>query len=566
MATACLINIYESYSDRGAFVQKAPWMSKEIDEEELVVGNPLPQWNSFPAPLVKFYDGKRLDLEYEGKIYSIKTGEEIELTRWMSSQQYGVTCEHIQCVKVVPMEIIYKGNWQSGSTIRQVLEGPVGDGEVWYPNGDKFKGYFHLSFASINGPAYAAEGRYDFADGSYIEHAWLVTSSNRKTFFLTGVYRIKHPDAEDSIAMFLRGKRYGFELTFRKTLSSFPPDPHAKEWYANERIWHGPDGSNDDPEVLDYDIDETDVNSIRLTLKLRTREGINYKVIQKGGRYEANKYDQMIYDPSVKSTLYYPNGDSIDHYGSCVRCFHPYDGWITIHNAKTGKMRSEEWKKGEMVNAQEWKYDIGASKSLELPDPFGQGMAQANVWAIGRTKGHIEYAYGEWVYDGKMVDNRPEGHGVLVGDRFRHEGCRYEGEFHEGRCHGKGVFENTKAGIRQEGMFVAGVYQEPNAATAPITLHARYGHQHWSASGSGDWTYEECDFEPKLGRLIFVGFGDIEIARIEKDCITLTQHDKTYMLAPGCELHFSAEIEGREWSDGCSYDGDDYSLALTWKE
>ena len=134
-------------------MQKAPWVSREVEEEEIVVGEELPQWDSFPAPIVTFFDGKRLDLAYEGKTYSIKTSEEIELTRWMSSQQYGVTCEHIQCVKVVTTEIIYKGNWQSGSTIRQVLEGPVGDGEVWYPNGDKFKGYFHLSFANINGPA-----------------------------------------------------------------------------------------------------------------------------------------------------------------------------------------------------------------------------------------------------------------------------------------------------------------------------------------------------------------------------------------------------------------------------
>lgn len=565
MATACIINIYESYSDRGAFVQKAPWVSKEIDEEDLVVGNPLPQWDSFPSPVVKAYDGKQLDLEYEGKTYSIKTGEEVELTSWISSQQYGVTCEHIQCVKVVPTEIFYKGGWQFGETIRQVLEGPVGDGQVWYPNGDKFKGWFHLNYACINGPAYAAEGRYDFADGSYIEHAWLVTSSDRKTFFLTGVYRIKHPDSEDSIAMFMRGKRYGFELTFQKTLSSFPPNVHAKEWYANERIWHGPEGADDDPEVLDYDIDESDENCTALTLTLRDRTG-TYRVVQKGGRYESNKYNNSIFTPSVKCTLYYPKGNSIDHYGVCIRCFRPYDGWITVHDAKTGKMRSEEWKKGEMVNAQEWKYDIGASKRLDLPDPFGQGMTYAYVWAIGRTKGHIEYAKGEWVYDGKMADNRPEGLGVLVGDDFRHEGCRYEGEFHEGRCYGKGLFENTKAGIRQEGTFVEGVYQEPNAATEPITLSVKWDKSHWSTGGGDSKKHEEYDMEAKLGRLSIVGFGDIEVARIEKGCITLTRWGDTFLLTPGSTLHFSAEIEGREWSDGCVYDGDDYDLELTWRE
>ena len=33
---------------------------------------------------------------------------------------------------------------QFGDTIRQELDGPIGEGEVTYPNGDHFKGYFHL--------------------------------------------------------------------------------------------------------------------------------------------------------------------------------------------------------------------------------------------------------------------------------------------------------------------------------------------------------------------------------------------------------------------------------------
>ena len=107
---------------------------------------------------------------------------------------------------------IYKGGWQLGDTIRQELEGPIGEGEVTYPNGDHFKGYFHLSYASINGPAYAADGRYDFADGSFIEKAWIDTSSDQTIFDLHGVFRIHHPQGHDSIAMFFRNKRIGFEL------------------------------------------------------------------------------------------------------------------------------------------------------------------------------------------------------------------------------------------------------------------------------------------------------------------------------------------------------------------
>ena len=71
----------------------------------------------------------------------------------------------------------------------------------------------------------------------------------------------------------------------------------------------------------------------------------------------------------------------------------------------------------------------------------------------------------------------------------------------------------------------------------------------------------------ELGDLKFIGFGSMKIARIEKNCITLTRWDKdTYQLTPGETLKLSDTIEGREWSDGCVYDGDDYKLELTWKK
>ena len=46
--------------------------------------------------------------------------------------------------------------------------------------------------------------------------------------------------------------------------------------------------------------------------------------------------------------------------------------------------------------------------------------------------------------------------------------------------------------------------------------------------------------------------------------ITLAHHGSTYVLKPGKSLQFYAEIEGREWSDGCVYDYDNYSLTITW--
>ena len=71
--------------------------------------------------------------------------------------------------------------------------------------------------------------------------------------------------------------------------------------------------------------------------------------------------------------------------------------------------------------------------------------------------------------------------------------------------------------------------------------------------------------EAKTGRLgVFIGFYDLKVERIEGDKITLTHDGSTYVLTPGESLRFYAEIEGREWSDGCVYDSDEYSLTITW--
>ncbi|MBR1687156.1 MAG: hypothetical protein IJ710_01325 [Prevotella sp.] len=448
-------------------------------------------------------------------------------------------------------ELVYKGGWQWGDTILQRLEGPIGDGEVWYPNGDHFKGAFHLSYASINGPAYAADGRYEFADGSYIEQAWINTSKDRKPEWwgLRGLFRIHHPEGPDSIAMFLRGgKRYGFELFLGEK-------PRVIAWYAGEEMAC-------ELEVTDYAIEGPKEDCMTLTLTLRNGTD-EYRVRQQGGDWEQNNYDTYIYKLTTRGYVWLPNGDSIDHYGSGVRLFQPYDGYLTTHCAATGKKRSERWENGEQKEAEAWEYDTAAAEQLRLPHPFGgEEQLDAKLW----PDGHLVYGYDQWVYDGPLADRRPEGRGVLVGNSYGTRGRRYEGEFRNGRCEGQGTFVNEEAGLRQEGQWVAGVYQEAEAAETPIVLHAHYGHRSWSISSSGDWEYEDSDVPAQLGRLGFTGFRDIEIARIERHCITLTQGRHTHLLTPGGQLHFSAEIEGREWSDGCVYDGDDYSLDLTWKE
>ena len=536
MATACYINHYLSYSDRGAFVQREPSRRVLIDEADIKVGEPLPQWNDIHPPIVTAYDGQRLDLEYNGKAFSIKVGEEQLIDEGILSQQYGVTEYSQTTVKVISTQLVYKGEWQQGSTVSQKLEGPVGNGEVWYPNGDYFKGYFHLSYGSISGPAYAADGRYTFADGSYIEHAWIHTSKDRTPdgWGLHGVFRIHHPKGSDSIALFCRGgKRYGMELFLDEKT------PRVKEWYADEEMirWERDEPKKIKISVADYQLDETSrVDCLRMELTVND-QGREYRIVQEGGDYETNQYDNNIYKPSTRVTLFLPNGDSIDHYGFGTRMFESYDGYVTYHNAKAGKCRQEVWANGKMVKAEEWRYDKRAAEKKQLPHPFGQGKTEALVW----KDGHIEYTAEQWVYDGEMAYGFPQGKGVLTGGKYNHEGERYEGEFQ------------------------AGIFQKSDAATAPIMLHVRYGHQWWTAYDRGDWKWVESDIEAAIGWLDFIGFCDVKIARINQKGITLTSGTETRVLTPGETIRFYAEIEGREWSDGCVYDGDDYQLLLTWK-
>ncbi len=438
---------------------------------------------------------------------------------------------------MVATDIIYKGGWQQASTILQKLAGPIGDGEVWYPNGDHFKGAFHLSFACISGPAYAADGRYEFADGSYIENAWIHTSKDKKPqcWGLHGVFRIHHHQGPDSIAMFCAGgKRYGFELYLDEK------KPWVEEWYADDRfVRHSASNELLRYEVMDYELEETNRHECT-TLKLTLKDGDNiYRIEQRGGGYTTNNYDEKVYSPSTRVTVFLPNGDSLDHYGDDVRDFKPYSGYVDVHCAETGMCRNEHWKDGELLETREWKRDYRASSQLMLPNPTGaEGEMRANVW----KNGHIEYNNGEWIYDGEVKDSRPDGQGVLVGDNY-----------HNGRCF--------------EGAFVDGVYvNEENGFTGVIMLHVKSGHRHWSISSTGDWEYEEEDMQAKLGSLGISGFWSYEITRITEDCITIEFYKERYELRPDQPLNLFSEIEGDERSDGCVYDGDDYSLELTWKK
>ena len=429
--------------------------------------------------------------------------------------------------------IKYKGDWQHGSVILQTLEGPIGDGIVDYPNGDRFEGAFHLSYAHINGPAYAADGRYTFADGSVIEHAWINTSKNLEVMDLIGIYRIKHAKGPETITPFYCHKRNGLELVLDST-------PYAIEWYEGEKL--------QELEVASYEFEQIDEDCSELTITL----GDGTIIRQSSGAREQNQYDRWVFQTSLHSSIIFPDGISFEYYGYKLKHLKPYDGRITVHSLN-GKYHREEWKEGTLVETEKEQWDENAAKEMRLPDPFDPSdLVKALVW-----DGHIVYSYGRWLYDGDMKDDRPNGIGTIVGGFSETEGRRYEGEFKDGLCHGYGVFTFLEGNVTKDGEWVKGSFQETEAPDGPILLNV--------------WLYgDETDkqkVEAKVGSFpYFTGFSGLRIDRIEKRAITFSFYDETKVLTQGETIHFHNEIDGPEDHDGCVYESYDYYLDITWKE
>lgn len=357
MAVICYINLYRSYSDRGSFVQKDAWQTSSVDEHELRVGERLAHWPSYKAPIVKRYNpGKNnylqyipatLELEYEGRTIILHPGDEVQVDSSLFNAEHGVECSILKCVKMVNTRPVYIGGWQFKDVILQRLEGPYGKGVVHYPNGDLFEGTFSLSYQSINQQAYTASGRYTFADGSYIEEAWINTDSQGQTFEMQGVYRIKHPSGPESIAMFCKGQRYGIELLIDAEKPSF------KEWYADELL------QREQPlELVDYALDDSRGELLlALSVTLRGEEGV-YRVQQRGGRIYQNHYENYIYQPRTEVDVELPNGDFYeDWHGYGLRLLEPYGFYVVRHCAATRKQRQERWENGVMIESADWQDD-----------------------------------------------------------------------------------------------------------------------------------------------------------------------------------------------------------------
>lgn len=433
----------------------------------------------------------------------------------------------------------YSGNWQYGNTIRQELTGPIGDGTIEYENGDKFSGHFHLSYAHINGSCYCADGKYTFADGSFIEKAWIVTSSDLEVMDLLGLFRIKHPDGPDSIAFFHRNKKYGLEIVL-------DTKPYAIEWYANEKLR--------ELEVASYETTQPADNCMNISITLND----GTKVVQRSGKYELNDYDQRIFEPHIDGDIYYPDGTSYSHWGWGLKYLKPFEGWGEMH-LTNGKSTKQHWKNGKLVESEPEKWDYRGSTKAKLPNPFNADKTiQANVW-----DGHIEYSYRQWVYDGEIADNIPNGKGILVGDNTDTRGRRYEGEFKDGLCHGKGIF--TFGDICQEGEWQNGVFQNPETPAEAPTLNFYWHHNSWSMGGRDDNESKKWDAEAKLGDLDVQGFHGLKIEEITRDAIKISRYDNVKTLLKGECIGFSNSIDGYEDHEGCVWNGDDYDLTISWK-
>lgn len=101
--------------------------------------------------------------------------------------------------------------------------------------------------------------------------------------------------------------------------------------------------------------------------------------------------------------------------------------------------------------------------------------------------------------------------------------------------------------------------------TQEVKLQIQYGHRSWTVYKSDPWEYETIERVFKAGdKLEMVGFYGHQITEITDACIVIEFSEERYILTHDEPLHLFSKIEGREWSDGCVYDGDDYSIDVVW--
>ena len=431
---------------------------------------------------------------------------------------------------------LYYGKWQFGDTVKQLLEGPIGEGAIDYPNGDRFEGFFHLSYACINGPAYAARGKYLFANGDVVDDCW-IDGNDR----LMGVFRMKCHDGTNHITMWIDGKKWGLEVIKGEqvVVVNYEDDVEVQRW--DDRVSYTYTENADAENLLVVNIPGG-----------RT-------VTQEGGKVEHGA-------SHPRCETRFDNGNMFRHLGTSIyRYMKPWNGHANFYDASTGKSIDGKWEEGKQVDERaEWKYDIRGCKEVMIPtDPFGNKLLLASkVW-----DGYIEYGYGV-VYEGEMKDGLPEGKGTFTNNQsveYKAEPRRYEGSFHQGLAHGEGIYSYPSAGIRQEGLWIEGKFIDEEAPAEPIMLHVEWSDDRWSMSGSSKITKESYDIVAKVGSLDIQGFHSVHIEEVRRNLITFKNYG-SYMkvLTPGESIHFSNSIDGYEDHEGCVWNGDDYSITISW--
>lgn len=424
----------------------------------------------------------------------------------------------------------YHGDWQEGSVILQKLEGPVGNGSIDYPNGDRFEGYFHLSFAHINGPAYMGQGTYTFASGDRIEHCW-INGRDR----LQGVYETLHTDGTRSIAMWHNGERTDIEIADSGKTCNYRERGLLIHAYSQSDFNYG----------YTYTPDGHGFNRLEVTLH--------------NGMRLVHQFKDNGNEPDLFCEIYYPDGDWMEYRGwNTLKEYRPWEGVFTYHRCADSMKKYGTWKNGAPQEPS-WEHDEQGARHIHVAlDPYGRPFGHdILLW----PDGHTQWGYG-YHYEGGLKEGLPEGHGVFYDDAGR----RYEGEFHEGLCHGEGTYTFPAAGIAQTGRWERGRFLDGKEPTAPILLKVHWQHNHCSPAGEFPQGEEEWTVEAKLGELDLPRYTDgltieaIESGRIVVSCYG---HD-IKQLTPGQTVGYLREVEGREYSDGIVYESDEYSIRITW--
>ncbi|MBP3203132.1 MAG: hypothetical protein J6M31_05950 [Bacteroidales bacterium] len=433
----------------------------------------------------------------------------------------------------------YIGNFQFKDTIREELQGPIGKGKVLYKNGDRFEGYFHLSFAHISGPCYCADGTYTFADGSAIEKAWIVTSSDLEVMDLLGVFLVKHPGAPDTISSFLRNKRHGLEVVLAD-------QPYAIEWFEGKKV--------QELEIASYTFENRSSSEDLKRLSVVLNDGT--EIVAEGGKMEANNYEGAYYDPALSGHVTLPDGTYMSYHNYPLKGLKPYDGYADVHTPQ-GRLLEQRWENGTLKEEKAG-YSRITCKKGQLPDPFGtNALLDACIWDE-----RVDYNHGQWIYEGPLQENLPHGKGVLYGNSYDTKGRRYEGSFKNGLLHGHGIL--STGDLCQEGQWYKGEFQEEEAPEAPIWLEINQTESEWEVYSKDKDFHSQEKLEAKVGAVHFSGFGGMRIDRVTKNAIHFCWRRETRILFPGETLNYYNEIEGREWSDGCVYDGTEYYLHIHW--